>query len=96
MDSTATPAIGVAAAGDRPAVPEDVERTAREFEAVFLAQMLQTVGRPLRGAGAAASGSEDPWGSMLIDAYARMIAKAGGIGVADAVMREMLRLQEGG
>ncbi len=96
MEPTPTTALGVAAAGDRPVVPEDVERTAREFEAVFLARMLQTVGRPLRGPGAAASGSDDPWGSMLIDAYARMIAKAGGIGVADAVMREMLRLQEGG
>ena len=96
MASTATSAIGVAPVGERPAVPEDVERTAREFEAVFLAQMLQAIGRPLRGPGAAASGSDDPWGSMLIDAYARMIAKAGGVGVADAVMREMLRMQEGG
>ncbi len=95
MASTPVPPIGPAPAAEGRAVPEDVRRTAEEFEAVFLARMLQTIGRPLRGPGAAASAGDDPWGSMLIDAYARMISRAGGIGVADAVVREMLRLQEG-
>ncbi len=95
MPSTPTPPIAPTPAAEGRPVPEDVRRTAEEFEAVFLARMLQTVGKPLRGPGAAASGSDDPWGSMLIDAYARMISRAGGIGIADTVVREMLRLQEG-
>ncbi len=86
--------LGAPQSAEQRAVPAEIERTAQEFEAVFLAQMLQTVGQPLRGPGAAAGGSEDAWGSMLVDAYARLISKAGGIGVADAVVREMLRMQE--
>ncbi len=94
MTPPVTTTTGTPEAAGKVEIPEDVRRTAQEFEAVFLAQMLRTVGKPLRGPGAAAGG-DDPWGSMLIDAYARMIAKAGGIGVADAVAREMLRMQEG-
>ncbi len=88
--------VGVPEIGEQRPVPAEIERTAQEFEAVFLARMLQTVGQPLRGPGATAGGSEDAWGSMLVDAYARLISKAGGIGVADAVVREMLRMQEDG
>jgi Rod binding domain-containing protein len=30
---------------------------------------------------------------MLVQRYAEAISKAGGVGIADAVMREMLRMQ---
>jgi hypothetical protein len=36
----------------------------------------------------------EPFGSLLGDEYARVIARAGGIGIAAATRRELLRLQE--
>jgi Rod binding domain-containing protein len=32
---------------------------------------------------------------MLVQEYARSVSKAGGVGIADAVYRELVRLQEG-
>ena len=31
---------------------------------------------------------------MLQDEYAKLISRSGGIGIADAVLREMLKMQE--
>jgi flagellar protein FlgJ len=71
--------------------------TARKFEAQALNALLSPIfatvdpakGRFGGGAGEAA------FRPMLIERYAQGIANAGGIGLADAVYREMLRLQEG-
>jgi len=37
---------------------------------------------------------EDMWRSMQVDEYGKAIARAGGIGIADAVFREMIKQQE--
>ncbi len=72
-----------------------LDEAAEEFEAVFLAQMLQHMFAgvetdELFGGGQA----EDVYRSMMLDEYAKLMARTGGIGVADHVKREMLRLQE--
>ena len=36
----------------------------------------------------------DPFHDMLNDEYAKLISRSGGIGVADAVLKEMLKRQE--
>ena len=69
--------------------------TAEEFEAFFLSQMFAELFRgvetdPVFGGGP----GETVFQSMMVDEYAKSVARAGGIGVADAVMREMLSLQE--
>ena len=38
--------------------------------------------------------SEAMWRSMQIEEYGKAITKAGGIGIADSVYREMIKLQE--
>ena len=68
---------------------------AQDFEAVFLGQMLQPLFKNLGaekpfGGGA----SEAMWRSMQVDEYGKAIAKAGGIGIADAVFQEILKMQE--
>ncbi len=73
---------------------QEIERTAQEFEAVFLSQLLRGMSREILGP--AAQGPFAAYGSMLIDAYARLVSRAGGVGVADEVAREMLRMQENG
>ncbi len=74
---------------------EAARQTAIEFEAVFLSQMLapmfEGLGKdPLFGGGP----GEDIYRSMLVEEYSNSIARTGGIGIADAVQREILRLQE--
>ena len=67
---------------------------AEDFEAVFLnamfQQMFSSVGQgPFNGGPAAGV-----WRSFLTDEYAKTFAKAGGIGLADHVHRQLLALQE--
>ena len=37
---------------------------------------------------------EEAWRDMLTQEYAKVMAKSGGVGVANSVMREMIRQQE--
>jgi Rod binding domain-containing protein len=68
---------------------------AQEFEAFFLAQVLDQMFAGVGSKDALGGGSaEGVYRTMLNEEYAKVISKAGGVGVADAVYREMLRLQE--
>lgn len=75
--------------------PEAIGKVAKEFEAVFLAQMLQPMFANI-SAGAPFGGglAEDMWRSMQVEQFGKAIAEQGGIGLADAVAKEMLALQE--
>ena len=71
-----------------------MRRVAQEFEAVFLAQMLKPMFADAEaeapfGGGAA----EEIWRSVQLDEIGKSIARSGGIGLASAVERELLRLQ---
>lgn len=70
-----------------------LQRAAEEFEAVFLGQMLAGLTEGLAPDGIL-GGPDDPFAAMLRDEYARLISRKGGIGVADAVLRELMRAQE--
>lgn len=86
------PAAGGPDAASHEASPA-MRRAAEEFESVFLGQLLHGLMAGLVGPGG--SGSEDdPFASMLQDEYAKLISRSGGIGIGDAVLREMLRMQE--
>lgn len=68
---------------------------ADEYEAVFLSQMLETMTSGIKTDGPFSGGqAEGIYRSMLNQEYGKAIGKAGGIGIADAVYREMLRIQE--
>ena len=71
-----------------------LEQAAQEFEAVFLAQILNGLTSGLEGDGPLSGAASDPFASMLQDEYARMISRSGGVGVSDAVLQEMLKIQE--
>ena len=72
----------------------EMEKVAQEFEAVFLAQILNGLTSGLEGDGPLAGAESDPFASMLQDEYAKMISKSGGVGISDAVLKEMLKMQE--
>ncbi len=72
-----------------------LQKNAREFEAVFLAQMLQPMVRSPESAPPFGGGfAEDVWRDMLADAMGKEISRAGGIGVADAVVAQVLADRE--
>lgn len=74
------------------------ERTwaaAQDFEAQFISTMFQSMfegvgdGNPYSG-----GPGETMFRSVLVDQYGRQMAKTGGIGIADDIYREILKLQE--
>ena len=87
--SRTAPGIG------RPADIERARRVAQDFEAFFLSQALQPmfadVGNdPMFGGGYA----EKVWQAMQVDEYAKAMTRSGGVGIADAVLRQILATQE--
>ena len=75
------------------AAPAKMREAARSFETQALSQLLQPAFAGLdtaMGGGAA----EAQWRPMLVDAMAGAASRAGhGLGIADMVLREMLRRQ---
>lgn len=76
-----------------------VDATAKDFESMFISQMLSqmfndSVGETM---GDDLFGSEDTkeiYKTLMVDEYGKMISKAGGIGIASYVKKELLALQE--
>lgn len=63
-------------------------KAAQDFEAAFLAEMLKTAGVNAMPAGFGGGGAgEEAFSSLLTDEYARRMAAAGGIGLAEHVYR---------
>ncbi len=78
-----------------PARLTKIDETAQDFEAVFLSQMLQHMFAGLEVDDWFGGGhGEEAFKSLLVDEYGKLMAKAGGIGVADHIRQEMLNLQE--
>ena len=73
---------------------ERMRKTAEEFEASFLSQMMKPMFEGLSTDGPFGGGeAEGTWRSFMIDAMAKKTVQAGGIGLADTVMAEMIRMQ---
>jgi peptidoglycan hydrolase FlgJ len=89
----ATAAAGPASAAEG-APPAAVRRAAEEFESVFISQILGELRIGFTPPGLDSGGEEDPFASMLRDEYAKIISRSGGIGLADGVLRELLRAQD--
>lgn len=76
--------------------PAGARAAAQEFEAVFISQMLEHMVAGLPTDGLFGGGSaERVYRSLLVNEYGRNIARAGGFGIADRLMADILRMQEG-
>ena len=74
-----------------------MRKTAEEFEAVFISEMLRPMFENIEAAKPFGGGAgEDVWRDMQVDEYGKAIAKAGGIGLADSIVQEMIKMQEAG
>lgn len=96
---TAATSTLAAAPASRTLTPAQIAKTqkaAKDFEAMALGEMLKPMfatvdtSKGLFGGGA----GEATWKPMMVDEMAKSIEKGGGFGIADAVLKEMLRLQE--
>ena len=93
----ATPAASQAAA--QPAAPT-VDRNSRaykaaqDFESVFLGQMVAQMYTGLDAKGTFGGGfAEETYRSLLYQEIGRQMSASGGVGIADAVYAEMVKLQ---
>jgi peptidoglycan hydrolase FlgJ len=72
----------------------EIEKTAQDFEASFLSVMLAQMFQGVDTAAPFGGGhGEQMFKSFFTDAVAKQVAKSGGVGVADSVAKEMLKLQ---
>ena len=75
---------------------DKIEETAKAFEATFISQMLKPMFDGLSTDGLFGGGqAEGTWRSFMLDEMAKSTVKAGGIGLSNTVMAEMLKMQEG-
>lgn len=62
---------------------------AQELEASFLAEMLKHTGLGKMQDGFNGGVGEEQFGSFLVDEYARMMVKSGGIGLAESIFKSL-------
>lgn len=75
--------------------PEQARAVAEEFEAVFLAQMMEhMMGDTTKSDTFGGGPGESAFRGLLNEEYAKVMARSGGVGLADALTQEMLRLQD--
>lgn len=85
---------GATAAAAEQAKRSQIRHTAEEFEATFLAQMLKPMFDSINADGPFGGGfGETMYRSMLTEQLGKSVSANGGIGLADTVQREMLKLQ---
>ena len=75
--------------------PSRMREVAEDFEAVFISEMIRPMFENIEAEKPFGGGpAEDIWRNMQVDEYGKAISKSGGIGIADAVMDQLIRMQE--
>jgi Rod binding domain-containing protein len=71
-----------------------IEETAREFEAVFVAEMMKPMFKELKTDGMFGGGKgEEVFRGMMLQEYGKNIASSGALGIADNIKAAMIRMQ---
>jgi Rod binding domain-containing protein len=93
--ATATPAAGTAQMSATEAARRAaIKKTATDFEASFLSTMMNQMFEGVTASAPFGGGDgEAAYKSFMVEAYAKQMAAKGGVGVAAAVQREMLKMQ---
>ena len=74
---------------------EKIREVAENFEAFFLGQMLQPMFSSIEPAKPFGGGhAEKIWKSLMVDEVGKSMAKNGGIGIANMIQRDLLKMQE--
>ena len=76
--------------------PVVARKTAQEFEGMFVTQMLGEMFSGISTDGPFGGGpGEAMFRSLMVDEYGKQFEAQGGLGLADSVQRELLKIQEG-
>ncbi|MGE0108710.1 MAG: rod-binding protein [Bdellovibrionales bacterium] len=74
---------------------EALQKTAKDFEAVFMGQMLKPMWEGLEADSMFGGGAgEEAFRDLLVQEYGKSMAEADGLGLSDMLMHEVLKLQE--
>jgi peptidoglycan hydrolase FlgJ len=66
-------------------------KAAKEFESIFVRQMLKSLEKTTAAGGnAKATAGQSTYGSMIVDSLSESISKGGGLGLADMLARSMM------
>ena len=75
--------------------PKDIKRTADDFETLFLEQMFNHMFNKIEVDKTTGGGQgEETVRSLLVNAYAKNVVKAGGVGLSSSIARDILKIQE--
>ncbi len=90
-----SPSIGNLLAKHK-ASPEQLQKMAKDYEAVFITQLLQPMFAgldtdPEAGGGGSA---EESYRGLMLQEYGKVFAARGGLGMTPILTKEFLRLQE--
>jgi flagellar protein FlgJ len=74
---------------------QDVQKSAKQFEAMFMTEMLNHMYEGVETDGPFGGGhGEEVFRSFMIEEYGRKIAQSGQTKISDSLTREILHLQE--
>jgi Rod binding domain-containing protein len=95
--TAASPVLSAAAATLSPDQIAKTKKAAEAFEAMAIGELLRPMFKTVDTSKGLFGGGqgEAAWQPMMVDEMAKLLAKRGGIGIADAVYEEMLRMQAG-
>jgi Rod binding domain-containing protein len=75
--------------------PVAARKSAEDFTAFFFTQSLETIYSGISADTLFGGGSgENIYRSLMTQEYGKIAARSGGMGIADSVQREILRMQE--
>lgn len=72
-----------------------IEEAAKDFEALYITEMMKPMFEGIKPDDLFGGGkTEEIFQGLLLEEYGKLIAETGQLGIADAVKREMIKLQE--
>jgi Rod binding domain-containing protein len=75
--------------------PAVAKKVAGQFEGILITQFLNQMFEGISTDGMFGGGpGESMFRSLMVDEYGKQIASNGGLGLSDAIQREMLKMQE--
>jgi Rod binding domain-containing protein len=97
--SQSPPAKATLFGGAKNMTPEKAETASKDFESMFISQMVEQMFGETEGSEAFGSDESDQvYKSLMVQEYGKMITQSGGIGIAaqinSDVKRELLKQQE--
>ena len=92
LGANAAPAADAVRSGKESA---EARKVAQDFEAFFIGMYIETMFSGIETDGAFGGGhGEDVFRSLLNQEVGKSIVRTGGLGIADSVMREIIKMQE--